>query len=251
MGQPTAMVADFFNEDALLDLGVTIRTGGNDSFVILVATRSGSTINYVASNTIGTDPSPSDIGVGSFTKTGARDIVVTTMDRDLADFYEDETEPPFRRLDPKPSGTGPVALTVADFDGDAKDDVVIANRDSGTLTIFRSAVAPSTPTPLPTSTPSPTGTVTRTGTITATATQTPTETPTPNGTSTATGTRTATATHTRSPKPGTFGLSEGGCTLNGPLDRGEDPRGFTLLWIVGAALAWRRRRGWRDKGNRP
>jgi FG-GAP-like repeat len=247
MGQPTAMVADFFNDDALLDLGVTIRTGGNDSFIILVATRSGSTISYVASNTVGTDPSPSDIGVGSFTKAGARDIVVTTMDRDLADFYEDGTEPPFKELNPKESGTGPVALTVADFDGDTKDDVVIANRDSGTLTIFRSAVPPSTPTPTDTATATRTGTVTSTGTVTRTPTQTATGTPSPNGTSTATGTRTATATRTKTPKPGAFGLSGGSCAINAPAED-RKPGGFALLWLIGVAFVWRRRRSGKNEG---
>lgn len=250
MGQPTAMVADFFNDDALLDLGVTIRTGSNDSFIILVAARSGSTINYVASNTVGTDPSPSDIGVGAFKKTGSRDIVVTSMDRDLADFYEDQTEPPFKELDPKEAGMGPVALTVADFDGDAKDDVVIANRDSGTLTIFRSAVPPLTPTPTDTATPTATGTVTSTGTITRTPTRTATATPSPNGTATTTVTRTATATQTKSPKPGAFGLSNSSCAINSAAG-GGGRGGLAPFWMIGAALLWRRQRAWKNKERRP
>lgn len=74
---------------------------------------------------------------------------------------------------------GPSALAVADIDGDGRDDLIVANQESGSLTFLLSS-RPPTPTPAPSLTASstPTSTSTPTATPTATTTHTPTVTPT-------------------------------------------------------------------------
>jgi len=77
---------------------------------------------------------------------------------------------------------GPRALAVADIDGDGRDDLIVANQESASLTFLLSS-RPTTPTPSPSFTPSRTRTETPTPTATAVPTQTlPPTPPTPTAT---------------------------------------------------------------------
>jgi hypothetical protein len=99
----------------------------------------------------------------------------------------------------------PVALAVANVDGQGVQDVITANRD-GTLSLLLSSAPP--PTPIPTAT------ATATETATPGPSSTPTAegagSPTPEGSRTGTATRTATGTPT---KEGIFELSGSGCSV--------------------------------------
>lgn len=127
-------------------------------------------------------------------------------------------------------GGAPVALAVANIDGDGMVDVVTANHD-GTITVLLSSVPPPTPTPLPTSTP----------TITGTLTPTPTPTPTgPSGTATITETPSASPTpvDTATPKLGAFSISS--CSIDDGAGH-TSPGAVVILALLVLARGLRRR----------
>lgn len=232
-GVPTALTATNFNGDGFTDLAVSVRaTSGAGSFVVLTASGVRGNVSFASSEPSATGDRPSSIGTGQFDGGPPLDVVVANFADDDASFFLGTAPTAFMSLDRALVDAGPIALTVADFDADGRQDVIVANQVAGTLTILRSSVPPATPSPLPT------GTRTRTGTVTPTQ-PTATETPQPDGTATTTGTRTATGTQTRTPKQGVFALSEGGCSV-APLDRGG--AGAMSLLLPPALILWRRRR---------
>ena len=98
------------------------------------------------------------------------------------------------------------SVAIGDFNGDAKQDLAVANNASANVSILlRNCQATPTPTPTATATFTPTPTATATATPTATATFTPTPTPTftptPTPTPQPSPTPTATATATPTPTP--------------------------------------------------
>lgn len=136
---------------------------------------------------------PAALVVGEFTGDARLDLFVANQgDGSLPLFVGGDQgtlslEPGFCTLDPDlcRAETGPRALAAADVDGDGKDDLIVANQESGSLTFLLSS-QPLTPTPRPTgtTTPTPTATDTPTQTPTATISATPTEvlSPTPTAT---------------------------------------------------------------------
>ena len=104
-----------------------------------------------------------------------------------------------------PVGAGLVGMVVADFNGDGRLDIAVAESDDNTISVLLGGgvVPPPTPTLTPTITANADGPRTPTATRTPTVTQTPNITLTPVGTTTATRspTPTATATHTAGPSP--------------------------------------------------
>ncbi len=241
-GAPTGLEAADFNKDGLVDLAASVRASdGSGNFVVLTAVRNAGEVLFQVSTPFAAGRRPAAIGVGDFNRDVRMDVVVANFADNTANFYLGSTSAVFMPLNPTAVNQGPVALVVDDFDADAKLDVVTADRDGGTLTILRSSVPPSTPTPLPSPTVTQTGTVTPTGTATSTPTQTGTATPTPFGTATQTGTRTRTGTPTQTPKEGAFALSSGGCAVI-PPDGSGGSTGSAVSLLLAGILLWRRRR---------
>lgn len=138
-------------------------------------------------------PNPSALVVGEFTGDGRLDLFVANQGDGTLPLFAGGTsgtltlEPGFCTRDPDlcKAESGPRALAAADVDGDGKDDLIVANQETGSLTFLLSS-QPLTPTPRPTGT----------NTATPTATNTPTETATPTITSTPTIVLTPTPTAT-------------------------------------------------------
>jgi len=185
---------------------------------------------------------PSAIGAGDVNRDGRIDLVIADKNNNAVLVFLAQPDGSFAvPLDPiAVQGIGPVAVAVADIDGDGKADTVVANKGDHSISVLLTAAAPSTPTPLPTFTPLNTATPTPTMTGTATATSLPTASPTNTVTpkNTAVPTFTATAEPPATLKPGTVSLSGGGCALG---DARTGP-GAGLTVLVLALAGWLRRR---------
>ncbi len=185
---------------------------------------------------------PSAIAAMDFNRDTMTDLVVADANNDTLVFFPAERNGAFARsLIPFPLRLQrPVALAVADLDGDAAPDVLVANAgragSGGGITVLVSSRPPHTPTPLPTATA--TQSFTPSHTLTPTVTPTPSFTPSGSPTATPTRTRTLTPLPTSSPtktlKPGTLNLSSGGCTVSGRKDvSGWDfLLGLLPLWVL-------------------
>jgi hypothetical protein len=188
---------------------------------------------------------PSAIGSGDINRDSHPDLVIADRNNNDVVIYLANSDGTFTKsLIPFViPGQSPVALAVADIDGDGIPDIATANEADGSVSILISSRPPPTPTPLPTGTPTATGTAT----ASFTPTPLPTETPTPTPTRTATGTRSPTVTFTptrvpsATPKPGAITLQGGSCAI-GPTSRYPDGGWLSVsMLLLAARLVWRRR----------
>lgn len=231
--QPQAIIFDNFNPtNTIPDFAVAAAPGAGVVQVSLGSSPSGTGLVYsstrfpVPTPTQGaTGPSaPAAIGSGDINRDSHPDLVVADRNNNDVVIYLANSDGSFTKsLIPLViPGQDPVALTVADIDGDGIPDIVTANQGDGSVSILVSSRPPPTPTPLPTGTP------TRTGTPTASFTPTPapTATPTPTPTATTTGTRSPTVTRTPTAVP-TATLKAGAISMQGscaiePASRRDD-----------------------------
>lgn len=243
-GDPTGLLAGTFGAgDTIPDLVVAVTKPGQNGTVQLFEGRvAGSGVTYQAgAETAVPTPTPppapnpavpSAIGRGDIERDGRTDLLITdTGNNTLAQFRGQPSGGlgvPLIPIDV--GGDGPVALAVADLDGDGRDDVVIANADDGSLSYLLSDQRAPTPTPTNTTPPTPTntqatpGTPTETPSITPTATRSrrPSLTPTPVPTNT---------------QRGVVTLSGNGCAID------EDPNSVGSLLLAAFALVpWLMRR---------
>jgi hypothetical protein len=80
---------------------------------------------------------PARVATGNLTGNGRRDIVVSCAQNDKVFFFLAAKDGSFSTSSRSvPTGWG--GLAIGDLDGDRKDDVVVANHDSGTITILLS-----------------------------------------------------------------------------------------------------------------
>ncbi|HEX7409016.1 MAG TPA: VCBS repeat-containing protein, partial [Candidatus Binatia bacterium] len=246
--QPQAMtLGNFESGNVIPDFAVALSSGaskpGSVQVVLGSLAPSGGITYRSLSSTLalpGTRlPQPAAIGVADVYGDGRTGIIVADKANGAVDILLSTGSATFKPLIPFDVGADPIALAVANIDGDPVADVVTGNTD-GSISVLLTSRPPATPTPLPTDTP----TVTATPTETAISTDTPTPTPTATPTPTQTGTRLPTSTRSPSPvptgtlKPGTIALN-GSCALD-PSTRADDWTWLTLSLIVTGGLAWRR-----------
>jgi len=233
-GTPTALLADDFNQDGVVDLAVTLGTAQSGSLLLLHGQLRSGVLSYVQASRADGGRDPRALGDADFNHDGQPDVVAPNRTDDSLSFFLNQGGAFPDALLPLAVGSAPADVTVADFDGDGKPDAASANSGDDSISILRSSRPPPTPTPADTDTPTQTPTPTATGTDTATATPTAT----PTGTSTDTPTRTPTPSRTMTPGPsptGTtqrpFGLS-GSCTIV-PAAAGQHDWGLALLLGIG------------------
>lgn len=217
---PTGVVIGDFNGDghpdiALSNLGSPGAQSTSGSVTIHMNRGDGTFANAVVYPIDTSSPEGSatvdGLATADFNGDGFLDIVTLNSDDTLTLLYGNG-DGTFRQ-DPNlaliPVGAGLVGMVVADFNGDGKLDIAVAESDDNTISVLLGGgvVPPPTPslTPTITQTPTKTPTITRTPTVTCTPTITraPTITLTPVKTMTATRlpTPTATATYTAGPSP--------------------------------------------------
>ncbi|OLE97270.1 MAG: hypothetical protein AUG75_10295 [Cyanobacteria bacterium 13_1_20CM_4_61_6] len=130
---PSALVAADFNQDGNVDLAVA-NTGLN-TVSILLGNGDGT---FPSGATLNTGDSPSAIAAGDFNGDGRVDLIVAnTADSTLTIFTGDGKG----GFTPAPlisaiGATDVVSIVVADFDGDGRLDLAVANQSVSTISIF-------------------------------------------------------------------------------------------------------------------
>ena len=187
---PTAVSAGDFNNDGVLDLAIS-SGGGNDRgvlgiflgqlpgnpvtpFVLATSVNTGATQASTGTN-------PVALGLYDFNRDGALDVVVANKGNATVPFFLGDGSGGVNKQPGNCGGSGndcsagasrfPVALQLADVDGDGRADVILANQGTPSLTFLLSSKPGPTPSPTPTTSDTPT----------PTSTFTPTVTPTPGG----------------------------------------------------------------------
>ena len=141
---PAALATGSFNAntDSLPDLLVTDPVA-NTVTVLLENSKADGTFT-IQPNPITVGNEPSAIAVGSFNSTtnGNLGFVVTNFSDDTYSVFTGNGDGTFTQVKGSPFAlpageTGPVAITVNDFDGDGKPDLAIVNQSSNNVSILR------------------------------------------------------------------------------------------------------------------
>jgi hypothetical protein len=250
---PTAMVAGDFDNDGAVDLAVTSGgTFGELDIFLNDFSFSGSVSFTPDFSSDPTLPNPSALAADDFNRDSNLDLAVANEGDDAVTFFlgdgtGDMTEEsdacglPGAALGPCRVEAGPVAMVLADVDGDGRSDVITANAGAGSISLLLS----SRPAATPTFTATATGTATATATPTATSTDTPTVTPTPTSTSTPTPTRTPPPTFTFTISPTPVAQCVGSVCVQGPgcgIDGNTKLTGAGGWWGLPALMLWLLRR---------
>jgi len=241
-GPPRGLVSRVFDlADAIPDLavGVASQTAAGQARLHLGQASGTASVRYGTGTTLadGGVPltGPLTIATGDINRDARLDLIV--LDSDGGDdvvIYLGLADGSFGQpLVPVSSGPGTAqALEVTDLDGDARDDIIVANAN-GTLTFFLSSDPPPTPTPANTATPTPVLSATATSTSVPTITETPTRTRRPLDTPTPVPTTTA---------RGLIKLNGEGCAVAAGASAAGGAAWWPLLALVGILAARKRQR---------
>lgn len=183
-GPRSIAVADF-NQDGKSDLAVA--NDGDDTVSILLGNGNGTFAVQPTVLSSGLDPF--SVVAADFSGDGNPDLAVVNSGGapGSVTFFLGNGNGTFQPPSaPFSVGSFPVSAAAGTFDADAKIDLVVANADSDTLSVFINSCVPPTVTPMPTQTTAPSRTPTMTLSPTPTCIPTPTRTQTPTRTPTST-----------------------------------------------------------------
>src|SRR5262249_9476687 len=122
--------------------------GGSTVSVLLNTTAPGaSTPSFAAQQTFATGTLPQSVAVADFKRDGQPDLVVANEGSDtisvlLNPTAPGTTHPSFAAQQTFATGNLPGYVEVADFNGDGKPDLVVANGGDGTVSVLLNTTAP-------------------------------------------------------------------------------------------------------------
>ena len=135
--EPSAMATGDFNGDGKLDMAVGIQSVGSPGSVnILLSNGDGTFKNALSSSTTGNGPAA--IATGDINSDGKVDLAVANYSDNTVTILLGKGDGTFRPAagSPVSVGAAPGAVTMADFNGDGKVDLAVANSIDNTLTIL-------------------------------------------------------------------------------------------------------------------
>ncbi|WP_439622718.1 FG-GAP-like repeat-containing protein [Gemmata sp.] len=138
---PVAVAAADVNGDGRVDVVVANR-GSNSVSVLLNTTRPGAARPAFGRQTaLATGAVPVAVAVGDVTGDGRADVVVANRGSNSVSVLVNATAPgaaapAFAAQKASPAGMAPVAVALADLNGDGALDVAVANRGSGTVSVL-------------------------------------------------------------------------------------------------------------------
>ena len=140
--RPVAVAVGDFNGDGKLDLAV-VNTFGDTVSVLLNTTAPGSsTLSFAAQQTFATGAGPVFVAIADFNGDGRPDLAIANERDHTVSVLANTTAPEasvasFSAPQTFATGANPVDLAVADFNGDGKPDLAVANYDrSNTVSVL-------------------------------------------------------------------------------------------------------------------
>lgn len=134
--EPISVAVDDINSDGKLDL-VVVNSGSSNISVLLNTTASGSmTASFASHVTFTTGSSPASVAIGDINGDGKPDAVVANLGLSSVSVLLNTTTagaatPTFATKVDFTTGTGPVSVVLADFNGDGKPDIAASNNGQG------------------------------------------------------------------------------------------------------------------------
>lgn len=132
---PSAIAAADFNGDGKLDLAIT--NAADNTVTILLGSGDG-TFTPAPGSPISVGSSPGAIAVGDLLGNGKLDLVVANFGSNNITIMLGNRDGTFTQAanSPFPVGKAPTAIALADFNGDGRLDIAVANLGAGTLSIL-------------------------------------------------------------------------------------------------------------------
>jgi len=134
-GGPDAVVVADFNGDGKLDLAIA--NGNNGTVTILLGNGDG-TFTQATGSPITVGNTPIALAVGDFLGNGKLDLAVANFGDNNVTLLLGNGNGTFTQATGSPFavGNGPISIAVADFNGDGKLDLAVANLTDGTVSIL-------------------------------------------------------------------------------------------------------------------
>ncbi len=133
--RPESVAVGDVNADGHLDLVLANRSSGRVS--VLLGAGSGQFSAFAGSETT-VGARPQSVAMGDFDLNGKQDLAVSSWDTNSVFVLSGDGSGGFASMPGSPIavGTNPSSIAVGDLNGDARPDLVVANRGSGTATIL-------------------------------------------------------------------------------------------------------------------
>jgi hypothetical protein len=149
---PSSLAVADFNGDGIADLAVANQNDNTVSVLFNTTAPGATTPSFAAQQTFATGSVPLSVAVADLNGDGKLDLVVAndlsnTVTVLLNTTAAGTTTPSFSPQETFATGSDPASVVVADFNGDGKPDLAVANNASSTVSVLLNTTAPGATTP--------------------------------------------------------------------------------------------------------